>query len=210
MVEKVGVKVLTTQVSITSGGLDGEDATLDVEERYIESTTAQIVDKDVALLVGLVGTKTVGNSSSGGLVDDTQDVEARDGTGVLGGLTLVVVEIGRDCDDCLLNLLAELDLSNLLHLFATYLSVLVQLIGVCSFFRLSYLVQDHSGDLLGGELLGLAEVLDLDLGASVVVHDLEGPGLHILLDGRVIEAATDQSPVNVVLDAGVPELCDRN
>lgn len=125
VVEKVCVEVLTTQVSVTSGGLDGEDTALDIEERHIESTTTQIVDEDVALLVGLVGAETVGDSSSGGLVDDTQDVEARDGTGVLGGLTLVVVEVGRDGDDGLLHLLAELDLSNLLHLFADRVSVFV-------------------------------------------------------------------------------------
>lgn len=65
---------------------------------------------------------------------------------------------------------------------------------------MSYLGQDHSRDLLGGELLGLAEVLNLNLGVSVVIHDLEGPGLHILLDGGVIEAATDQSPGIALLD----------
>lgn len=58
----------------------------------------------------------------------------------------------------------------------------------------SYLDQDHSRDLLGGELLCLAEVLDLDLGVSTLVNDLEGPGLHVLLDGGVIEAATDKTP----------------
>lgn len=58
----------------------------------------------------------------------------------------------------------------------------------------SYLDQDHGRDLLSGELLGLTEVLDLDLGVAVVVDNLEGPGLHVLLDGRVIEAATDQTP----------------
>lgn len=62
----------------------------------------------------------------------------------------------------------------------------------------SYLYEDHGGDLLGGELLGLTEVLDLDLGAAVVVDNLEGPGLHVLLDGGVIEAATDQTPEYVV------------
>lgn len=60
--------------------------------------------------------------------------------------------------------------------------------------RESHLGQDHGRDLLGRELLGLAEVLDLDLGVAVVVNDLEGPGLHVLLDGGVIEAAADQTP----------------
>ena len=104
-------------MGITGSSLDGEDTTLDVEEGDIESTAAKIVDKDVALLVGLVGTETVGDGGSGGLVDDTEDVEAGNGTSILGSLTLVVVEVGGDSDDGLLNLLAELGLSDLLHLY---------------------------------------------------------------------------------------------
>jgi hypothetical protein len=170
IIKKVCIEVLTSQVGVTGGSLDGEDTTLDVEQGDIESTTTKIVDQDVALLLRLVGAKTVGNGSSGGLVDDTEDVEARNGTGVLGSLTLVVVEVGGDSDDGLLNLLAKLDLGNLLHL-----------------------EENHGGDLLGREGLGLAEVLNLDLGLGVVVNDLEGPGLDVLLDGGVIEAATDQT-----------------
>jgi hypothetical protein len=170
VVEEVGIEVLATQVGVTSSGLDSEDTTLDVEEGNIESTTTEIVDEDVALLVGLSGTETVGNGGSGRLVDDTENVEARDGTGVLGGLTLVVVEVGGDGDDGLSDLLAELDLSDLLHL-----------------------QEDHGRDLLGGESLGLAEVLNLDHGGTSVVDDLERPRLDILLDGGVIESTTDQT-----------------
>ena len=73
------VKVLTTKVGVTSGGLDGEDTTGDVEERDIESTSTKVKDEDV-LLGGRLGVETVGNSGSGGLVDDTEDVKASDGT----------------------------------------------------------------------------------------------------------------------------------
>lgn len=62
--------------------------------------------------------------------------------------------------------------------------------------RISNLDEDHGGDLLGGETLGLAEVLNLNGGVALVVNDLEGPALHILLDGGLIELATDQTPVN--------------
>ena len=116
VVQKVGVEVLATKVSVTGSSLDGEDTTLNVEEGHIEGTTTKIVDQDVTLLVGLVGAKTVSNSSGSRLVDDTENVQARDGTGVLGSLTLVVVEVGGNGDDGLLDLLAELGLGNLLHL----------------------------------------------------------------------------------------------
>jgi len=39
----------------------------------------------------------------------------------------------------------------------------------------SYLDENHGGDLLGRELLLLAEVLDLNEGAAVLVDDLEWP-----------------------------------
>lgn len=116
VVKKVGIEVLTTKVSVTSGGLDGEDTALDVQEGNIESTTTEVVDQDVPLLLRLAGAETVGNGGGSRLVDDTEDVETGNGAGVLGGLTLVVVEVGRDGDDGLLNLLAELGLGNLLHL----------------------------------------------------------------------------------------------
>lgn len=60
--------------------------------------------------------------------------------------------------------------------------------------RKSYLDENHGGNLLGREGLLLAEVVDLDAGVTTVIDDLEGPRLDVLLDGRVIEAATDQTP----------------
>ena len=98
VVDETVVEVLTTKVSVTSGSLDLEDTLLDGQERDIESTTTKIVDEDVALTLDLL-VKTVGDGGGGGLVDDTEDVETGDETGVLGGLTLGVVEVGGDGDD---------------------------------------------------------------------------------------------------------------
>ena len=48
---------------------------------------------------------TVGNSGGVyGLVDDSHDVESGDDSGVLGGLTLGVVEVGGDGHDCVCHL----------------------------------------------------------------------------------------------------------
>ena len=95
VVNETVVEVLTTQVSVTSSRLDGEDTTSDVKEGDIESTTTQVEDQDV-LLLGRLRVKTVGDGSSGGLVDDTENLETSDGTGVLGSETLGVVEVGGD------------------------------------------------------------------------------------------------------------------
>ena len=42
--------------------------------------------------------------------------------------------------------------------------------------------------------MGAAKVLNLDLGGAILVDDLEGPRLHILLDGGVVEPTTDETP----------------
>lgn len=61
----------------------------------------------------------------------------------------------------------------------------------------SYLDENHGGNLLGREGLLLAQVVDLDAGVTTIIDDLEGPRLDVLLDGRVIEAATDQTPEKI-------------
>ena len=169
MVDQTVVEVLTTQVSITGSGLDLEDTLLNGEERDIEGTTTEIEDQDVALALNLL-VETVGDGSGGGLVDDTEDVETRDETGVLGGLALRVVEVGRDGNDSVVDGATEVSLSGLAHLD-----------------------EDHGRNLFGGEVLGLALVLDLDDGLAGLVDDLEGEVLHIGLDLLVGELATNQT-----------------
>ena len=90
VVDQAVVEVLTTQVSVTGSRLDLEDTVLDGENGDIEGSTAKIEDQDVALGADLL-VKTVGDGGSSRLVDDTKDVQTRDGTGILGGLTLKVI-----------------------------------------------------------------------------------------------------------------------
>lgn len=59
---------------------------------------------------------------------------------------------------------------------------------------MTYLAEDHSRDLLWGEILSLTKVLNLHHRLSAVVGDLEGPSLDILLDSRIVESATNQTP----------------
>ena len=115
VVDETVVEVLTTQVSVTSSGLDLEDTLLNGQEGDIESTTTKIEDEDVALTLGLL-VETVGDGSSSGLVDDTEDVETSNETSVLGGLTLRVVEVGGDSDDSVVDGATEVGLGSLPHL----------------------------------------------------------------------------------------------
>lgn len=169
VVDQTVVEVLTTQVGVTGSRLDLEDTLLNGKERDIESTTTKIEDQDVALTLDLL-VKTVGNGGSGRLVDDSENIETGDETGILGSLTLRVVEVGGDSDNGVVDSLAEVRLSSLTHLG-----------------------EDHGGDLLGGEGLGLALELNLDVGLTTLVDDLEGEVLHVGLNLSIGELATDQS-----------------
>ena len=169
MVNETVVEILTTKMGVTSGGLDLEDTLLNGQERHIEGTTTQIEDEDVALALSPL-VETVGNGSGSGLVDDAHDVEAGNETGVLGSLTLRVVEVGGDSDDGILDGVTKVGLGSLPHLG-----------------------QDHGGDLLRGEDLGLALELDLDGGLASLVDNREGEVLHVGLDLSIAELAADET-----------------
>jgi hypothetical protein len=107
------VEVLAAQEGVAVGRLDLEDAVADLEDRDVEGAAAQVVDRDRAAAALL---EPVGERGRGRLVDDAQDLEAGDLAGVLGRLTLGVVEIGGHGDDRLGHSLAQVLLRRLLHL----------------------------------------------------------------------------------------------
>ena len=77
--------------------LDESDVT-DIDDGHIEGTAAQVIYHDLLLFLVL---KAVSQGCCSGLVDDTLYIQACDLTCVLGGLTLCVVEVCRNGDDCL-------------------------------------------------------------------------------------------------------------
>ena len=158
------VEILTAEEGVAVGRLHLEHAVADFEHGNIESAAAKVIDRDRALL-RLV--EAVGERSGGRLVDDTQNLEARDLAGVLGRLALGVVEISRNGDDRLIDLLAEMGLSRLFHF-----------------------LQDESGDLGGRITLAV----DLDPGVAVrCLRDLVGDKLLVLFHRRVVIAPSDQA-----------------
>ncbi|KAF1755606.1 hypothetical protein GCK72_012056 [Caenorhabditis remanei] len=157
-------------MGVSSSRLDLEDSVLNSEDGHIEGTTSKIEDENVALSMSLL-VESVGDGGSSWLVDDTKDVESRDGSGILGGLTLRVVEVGWDGDNGVLDGASEEGFSGLLHL-----------------------QEDHRRDLLRSEDLGLSLVLDLDLWlGSFGGDDLEWPMLHVRLNCWVVELAPDET-----------------
>ena len=134
------VEVLAALMGVTGGGLHLEDALLDGQERHIAGAAAEVEDEHVALAgAAVLLVEAVGDGGSGRLVDDAEHVEAGNGTSVLGGLALGVVEGRGDGDDGSLDglVVTEVGLGNVPHLH-----------------------EHHGGDLLGGKALLLTLVLN--------------------------------------------------
>jgi len=164
------VEVLATQVRVTRGRLDLEDAVLDRQHRHIEGAATHVVDQHVAL-TGTLLVQPVRDRSRGRLVDDAQHVETGDGPRVLGRLALRVVEVRRHGDHRILHRAAEVRLSSLLHLD-----------------------EDHRRDLLRVELLVLTHVVHLDHRLVARARDhLERPQLAVRHDNLVRALAADQA-----------------
>lgn len=69
-----------------------EYAVVDSQYRYVESTAAEIEDQNVPFTAALF-VEAVSNSCGSRLVNDPQDIQAGDSTGVLGSLSLGIVEV---------------------------------------------------------------------------------------------------------------------
>ena len=107
------VEVLAAEEGVAVGRLHLEHAVADLEDRDVESAAAQVIDGD---LLAVVLVQAVGQGRRGRLVDDAQDFQAGDLAGVLGRLTLGVVEIGRNGDDRLGDFLTQVTLGVFLEL----------------------------------------------------------------------------------------------
>jgi hypothetical protein len=107
------IDVVSTEVRVAVRRDHLHDVVADLEDRDIERPAAEVVDGDdlVLLLV-----ETIGEGSGGGLVDDPLHVETGDAPGVLGRLSLRIVEVRRDRDHRLGHLLTEIVLGSLLQL----------------------------------------------------------------------------------------------
>src|SRR2546425_10096936 len=161
------VEVVAAEVRVAVRRLHLEDAFAELQDRDVEGAAAEAVDGDdlVLLLV-----EPVRKRRRGRLVDDPQDLEARDLARVLRRLALLIVEVRRDGDDRLRDLLAEMRLG----------------IGL-------ELLEDHRRDLGRRELFAVAEH-DLD---AAVGRLLDLVGDH--LDGP-LHLGVGESPAHEALD----------
>ena len=170
MLDKLVIKVLTSQVGITSGSFDFEHSFVDGKERNIESSSSQIEDKNVLFTMALL-VKTISDSSSSRFVDDPENIQTSNWSSILCGLPLVIVEISGDSDDCIFAVLAEERFSGLSHFG-----------------------QDHWRNFFRMEFLGLSFVFDNNNWLLIRSwFNLEWPKLGIFLDDGIIELPSDKS-----------------
>jgi len=167
------VPVVATEVVVPVGRDDFVDAAAEVEDGDVEGPATEVVHED-----GLVGVvvEAVGHRGRRRLVDDALDLEAGDFAGVLRGLALPVVEVRRDRDDGLLDVVAEV------------------LLGV-----VFDLLEDHRRDLLGRVLLAL------QFDRVVVLAHVALDGLDRLvgiLDGLVLRGLAHEALPVVERDDG--------
>ena len=157
------VEVLAAEKGVAVGRFDLEDAVADLQDRDVEGPAAEIVDRDRPRPLLL---QPVGERGGGRLVDDPQDIEPGDLSGILGRLTLGVVEIGGHGDHRFGDRLAEMRLGGLLHL-----------------------LQDEGRHLAGRVFLAVR----LDPGIAVArLDDPVGDQVLVLPGRRVVEGAADQ------------------
>mmetsp|Transcript_13399 Transcript_13399/g.16553 ORF Transcript_13399/g.16553 Transcript_13399/m.16553 type:complete len:285 (-) Transcript_13399:103-957(-) len=161
------IKILSSQVGVAIGGHHFEDSVVDGQQGHIEGATAKVVHQNV--LLGLL-IQAIGDGCSRGLVDDTKHIHASNGASVLGGLTLRIVEVGRNGHDGMFHFLAQVVFSGLLHLG-----------------------EHHGRDLLRGHDLVLTLHLDADHWLGALVNDCIRQELDVLLHGGVFESTSNQT-----------------
>ena len=93
------IPVVAAQVVVASGRANLKYAVAQLKNRNVERTAAKVEDQNLFILVGFV--ETVSKSRCRRLIDDTHNLETSDLACVLGCLTLSVVEISRNSDNCL-------------------------------------------------------------------------------------------------------------
>ena len=161
--DKADVEILAAQESIAVGRFHLEHPIADFEDGDVERAAAEIVDRNRSRSFLI---EAVGERPRGRLIDDAQDLEARDLAGVLGRLPLGIIEISRNGNDRLADLLAKIGFGGLLHL-----------------------LQNEGGNLRRGILFSVGFDPGVAIGRA---NNLIGDEAHILLGHRIVECPADQ------------------
>ena len=81
MVNHTIIKIFASQMSVSSSRFDFKDSILDGQNGHIKSSATQIENEDIAFSrCSFFLVKTIGNGSSGGFIDDSQNVQTSNDT----------------------------------------------------------------------------------------------------------------------------------
>ena len=156
------VEVFAAEVGVAGRRLDLVDPVAQLQDRDIERAAAEVVDRDDLAALALEAVRERGGRR---LVDDAQDLEARDAAGVARGLPLGVVEVRGDRDDRLGDLLAERLLGKLLDLLQDEGRYLLGAVLAAAGADLHVAV-DGADDLVRQDLAGVLRFLRVELAAD--------------------------------------------
>merc|ERR1719222_700995 len=90
---------------VTSSCLHFEDAILNRQQTDIESATSEVEDEHI-LFASILFAQAVRNCSCCWFVNYAEHVQTGDATGVLGGVALTIIEIGRYGDHSILDFIS--------------------------------------------------------------------------------------------------------
>ena len=149
------IDIVASQVGITVGRLHLHDALAYLQDGDIEGAAAQVVDRDGFVLF-LV--QAIGKGRSGRLIDDSQDLQSSNFARLFGRLPLAIVEIGRNGDHCLGDLLAEEILGGGLQFLQNHRGNLGRAIGLAKNLNTGIVMRSAS-DLVGHSLSLFADLI---------------------------------------------------
>ena len=89
------IEIIAAQLRVSVGGFDVEHAVRDPQQGYVKRAAPQVEDQHTTNGAAI---KAVSQSGSRGFIENPLDGNARQASGVTGGLTLGVVEISRNRD----------------------------------------------------------------------------------------------------------------
>ncbi len=89
------IEVIAAQAVVPAGRLDFVNSVAEFQNGNVKRSPAKVKYQDGMIFVPLC---TVGESRSGRLVDNTQDLKTGNGARILGGLPLSIREVGGNCD----------------------------------------------------------------------------------------------------------------
>ena len=99
------VEIIPTEVCVPRSGAHLTDPFPHIENGDVKGPAAKVEDQDGLILLLF---QTVSQSCRRGLVDDPEHLEPGDVAGILGGLTLRIIEIGGHRNDRFIDLFTEI------------------------------------------------------------------------------------------------------